>query len=177
MTHTKKKALAIVLLALVVVSMLLIVVFLPEVVSVGWHVLHGSSTKFLVWEVPIPWGWRELKADKLLVIQKVGRWNSPPCDAIVTTLDLPLGSDVDIEQLKKGRLETELKNGRQLISESEVHLDGEVSVCLTFRGDEQSDLRWIDCDFPIHRLSVGYRGTKEQSRILNVIIPNIRPIK
>jgi hypothetical protein len=163
----------IVICALLVFCVLLICVFLPEIVSVGWHVFHGNSVKFMVWEVPVPWGWRELKGDKFIVIQRLERWNSPPSDAVVTTLDLPVGSAIDHEQWKKARIETELKKERHFMSESEVQLDGEKGFCFTFAGTERADRRWIDCSFPIHGLSIGYIGTDAHSQVLNLIIPKI----
>ncbi len=154
----------------------LVSIFLPEVVSFGWHFVHGSSAEFLVWEVPVPWGWRELRGDGFVVIQKIGRWNNAPSDAIVAKLDLPVGSAINLERLKKGIMETELKKGLYFKSQTEIQLDGETGFCMTF-SDEHPDLRWIDCDFPIHRLSVGYVGTEYHSHVLDSIIHGIKANK
>jgi hypothetical protein len=155
--------------------MVLSVVFLPEVASFGWHLLHGDSVEFLVWEVPVPWGWRELQDNKSIIVQRIGRWNNTPSDAIVTTFDLPVGVAMDTKELKKGLIETQLKEGRRLMSEDEVQLDGEMGSCLTFGEDEHTSTRWIHCDFPVHRLSVGYIGTERHSHILRSIIKGIKP--
>jgi hypothetical protein len=172
MTRAKK-----VVAGTIIVCVILTSIFLPEFASAGWHLLHGNSAKFLVWEVPVPWEWRELKGDNFIVIQKIGRWNNPPSDVIVTTLDQPGVSVIDHEQWKRAIIETELKRGHLFMSENQFQLDGEAGFCLTFAGNEDSERLWIDCNFAIHRLSIGYIGTKDHSQILNLIIPKIRASK
>ncbi|HLJ24312.1 MAG TPA: hypothetical protein VKT71_09420 [Candidatus Acidoferrales bacterium] len=150
-------------------------VFLPEVASFGWHLRHGDSVQFLAWDVPVPQGCIELRDSKSIIIQRIERWSDAPSDAIVTSLDLSVGVAMDRKQLMDGIIETQIKKGRHLMSEDEVELDGEMGSCLTFVEGEHSSVRWIDCNFPIHRLSVGYIGAEKHSHILNSIIKGIRP--
>ena len=152
----------------------LLSVFLPAVVSFGWHVLNGNSVQFGLWEIPVPWGWRVIKMDKGIVIQKLGRWNNPPSDVPLIALQLPVGSAIDHERWKNSRIESQRNDGHYFISENEVQLEGENGFCLNFAGHENSDARWIDCDFPIHRLSIGYYGSKADSQVLSLIVPKIR---
>lgn len=173
MGHTRKIKARTIVLSTLAICMFLTYALLPEVASVGWHVLHGSSAKFLVWEVPVPWGWRELEGDSLIVIQHVERWSNAPSNVIVTTLELPVGFGIDQEQWKKINVETQSKNGRHFVSENHIQFDGEFGFCFTFADNEHLDRRWVDCVFPIHRLSIGYIGTKDHSEILDSIIHNI----
>jgi hypothetical protein len=157
-----------------VVFLFLTTIFLPEVAAAGWHLFHGNSAKYLVWEVPVPWGWREHEGNNFILIQKIGVWSNSHYDVIVSALDEPGITAIDDERWKRARIETELKDGHQFVSKSQFQLDGEAGFCLTFAGNENADLLWIGCRFPIHRLSIGYVGTKDHSQILNLIIPKIR---
>jgi hypothetical protein len=152
----------------------LITFFLPEIATAGWHLLHGNFAKYLVWEVPVPWGWRVLQGNNTIVIQRLSVWGSSHYDVTVNALDEPGITEIDDERWKRAYIETERKHGRSFVSESPSQLDGEAGFCLTFADNKNSDSLWIDCHFPIHRLSIGYVGSKDHSQILNLIIPKIR---
>ena len=156
------------------VFLFLTTIFLPEVAAAGWHLLHGNSAKYLVWEVPVPWGWREHQGNNSILIQKTGRWANSHFDVYVAALDEHGITEIDDERWKGAYIETERNHGRSFVSESQLQLDGEAGFCLTFAEHENPDSLWVNCHFPIHRLSIGYVGSTDHSQILNLIIPKIR---
>jgi hypothetical protein len=107
----------------------------------------------------------------------LGRWNNLPSDVILTSRHLPPGLAIGKDQWKNSRIEIEQKKSSHLLSDLELHLDGESGSCLTFVPDDQPDQRRIDCDFPIHGLSVGYIGPKDDSHVLDLIVANITAIR
>jgi hypothetical protein len=172
----KVKARIFVVCALLVVCTALTVAFLPEILSARWHFLHGNSVQFGAWEIPVPWGWRELKVKDSVVVGRIER--ETPSDVIVGNLDLPVGTEVEIERWRKRSIQGDtLKPGFRFISENAAQLDGEISSCLTFAGVDHPNGLWIHCIFPVHRLDIQYVGTESHSGILNSIIKGIKASK
>jgi hypothetical protein len=154
--------------------------FLPRIISVGWHVLHGNSVQLGVWKIPVPWGWQVLnfkESKDSVVMGKIEK--GIPDDDLVShlllgNLNLPVGAVIEREKWKEASIENSLKSGYRFTSESEVQMDGESGFCFTFAGINHPRRLWIDCVFPIHRLSIQYTGTKANAQILDSIIQHIR---
>src|SRR6202043_1453532 len=157
MTPTKKGwATIVAICVLLLVCSTLFRPFLPEVVSVGWHALHGNAVQFGAWEIPVPWGWRGLSVKDTLVVGKIqeqGSGDYQTSDVIIGNLKLAVGAAIDRKNWKKVS-EDNLKPDYQFSSENDVQMDGETGFCFTFVGIDHSERLWIDCVFPIHRLSI-----------------------
>src|SRR6202035_352217 len=102
------------------VFLFLATIFLPEVAAAGWHVLHGNSAKYLVWEVPVPWGCRALQGNNFIVILKSGIWGNWQFDVTVTALDEPGITEIGEERWKRANIEIERKDGHHFVSESQL---------------------------------------------------------
>jgi hypothetical protein len=169
---------AIVICALLVICGALFRSLLPEFLAFGWHILHGNSVQFEAWAIPVPWGWREVKYEDSIFVQKLERG---PQDSYVTSAvilgkqHMPVDAVVDHESLKRAMIEH--NPGHRYISESELEMDGETGFCFNFVDSDSSQRLLIDCLFPIHRLSIQYVGMKSRSQILDSIVQSIKASK
>lgn len=168
---------AIVICGLLVTCAVLVRAFLPDFVAFGWHILHGDSVQFEAWEIPVPWGWREIKYEDLVIVQKLERGQDGYIGSEVTvgTLHLPIGAVLETEKLRTAMIEH--NPGYQYLSESDLEMDGETGPCFNFLGSDASHRLLIDCSFPIHRLSIQYLGLSSRSQILASVAQNIRASK
>jgi hypothetical protein len=152
--------------------------FLPEFAAFGWHILHGNSVQFEAWEIPVPWGWREVKYENSIFVQKVERGPQDgyvASEVILGNLHQPVGVVVEHERLKRAMIE--LNQNYRYITETKLEMDGETGFCFNFVGSDASQRLLIDCSFPIHRLSIQYMGMKSRSQILDSIVQNIQASK
>jgi hypothetical protein len=158
----------------VVVCSVLVPIFLPEVVSVGWHLFYGKFAKFGVWEFPVPQGWWAIKGKDTLVIQKMARWDMSDSEIIVLLLNFRPSDTIVREKWENAYTETESKDGYDFSSEREFRLDGETSLCLVFTAKSNAERRRIECAFPIHRLLIEYTGDKANFRDFDSVIQHVR---
>lgn len=150
-------------------------VFLPQLVSVAWHVIHGSSVAYGQFNVPVPWGWVAcLKEDSLVVLRMPSTgfgWATR--DVVITPLLYPRDRAFEYEVSKRAHVETQLKRGYELRGEKQVQLVSEQNYCLNFAARNDPEDLWILCDFPGHQISIGLIGKKEDSPVLDSVIRGI----
>jgi len=157
---------------------ILFLVFEPEVLSAGWHLIHGSSAEFGIWKISVPWGYWEVRGKHGIVIQTAGRWtprSNTDSDLVIENLEVPVGIDFDIGKWKTATIDNTDPH-YQFESESTVKMEGETGTCLTYSEIRSSDRLLIHCAFAIHRLDFQYWGTKGRSGVLDIIARSIRPI-
>jgi hypothetical protein len=102
--------------------------FLPEVVPIGWHILHGKSAQFHQWDIPVPWGWWAFREQGQVILQKMRRPVDRDSEVI---FDEPLPADREpygYDKQKYSLAEHMLKEGYRLTEERRTRLAGEVSV-------------------------------------------------
>jgi hypothetical protein len=169
MTRTKKAVIGSIL-----VGVLLTSIFLPEFTSCGWHLLHGTSAKFGAWKIPVPWGWWTIKREDSLGIQKMARWGDSDSEILVLPLKLPPTYGILHEKWKDKFIEIQSREGYVFSFEKDIQLDGEMSSCLTFTAANNSKRQRIECEFPIHRLSLEYTGDKSYSQIFDSVVQRVK---
>jgi hypothetical protein len=155
---------------------LLACVFLPEVVSLAWHLIHGSSARFHQWEVPVPWGWRAFTGEDTLIVQRMHRSYFRPgafSEVIVGYLPLSVRGSYDYDKQKRSLVEHKGRDGYQLIGEHRVRVDAQEGYCFSFAALSNAQRLWITCAIPNHHLSVGFIGDQGYSYVLDSIIQHI----
>lgn len=153
---------------------------MPEVLSAGWHLIHGRSVQLGPWDIPVPWECWVIKGKGEVDIQRVERWslrNNPDSNVIVGNLSLPVGAKFDFAKWKRAEIEDHSDPEYQYAYESTSQVEDEVGVCLTETSAKSSDRLWTHCMFPIHGLDIQYWGSKERSQMVQLIIDNIKPIR
>jgi hypothetical protein len=151
--------------------------FLPAVIAFGWHLRHGNSVQFEAWEIPVPWGWREVRFTDYIVVQKTDagpRDDYAVSQVILGTLNVR-GAAIQRDKLKEAMIER--NSEYRYISENDLELDGETGFCFNFIRNDPTERVLIDCTFLLHGLSMQYMGTKSRSQVLQSMTQGIRPSK
>jgi hypothetical protein len=151
------------------------VFFLPEVVSVYWHVVHGKSARFHEWRVPVPMGWWAFAGEGKLIIQRMNR--SVDRDSTVVVGDLPESGFYDYEKRKRSLIETISKGGYQFVEERKVGVAGGEGYCFVFAPIHNAGhirIR-ITCDVPQRRLFIDFSGAAAHAATFDSIIQHITP--
>ncbi len=151
------------------------VFFLPEVVSVYWHVVHGKSARFHEWEVPVPMGWRAFAGEGTLIVQKMNR--SVDRDSEVVVGGLPESGFYDYEKRKGSLIEIISKDGYQFVEERKVRVAGAEGYCFSFSPIHNAGpgrIR-ITCDVPQRRLFLDFTGDPAHAAVFDSIIQHITP--
>jgi hypothetical protein len=162
--------------AIIIVGFLALV-FLPEVVSVSWHLFHGNFARFHEWEVPVPLGWRAFTGEDTLVVQRLHRFyfrRGAFSEVVVAPLILPPNHTFEYENWKNAIIQTQLKYGYQFTNERTIHLEGHEGYCFVFRVNQNAQRLWITCDVPELHLSVGFIGDQTHASALDSTIQRIR---
>jgi len=146
--------------AIVAIVAILIGVFLPEVVAAGWHLLHGNSTRYRGWNIPVPTGWyATTRGDRLTVgkMRLFSLWRDPP-----TAVFLPLHAgpryvfNYDVWQA----VQTEIlsKKGYQRFDARDLSLAGEPGYCWRFVHNVDVAKSWVTCVVPQEQLTADFLG-------------------
>lgn len=152
-------------------------VFLPEVVSVGWHLIHGNFARFHEWEVPVPWGWRSFTAEDTLIVQRMHRFyfrHNAFSQVMVGVLPVSAQGTYDYEKQKRSLVEHAGKEGYQFIGEHRIRLEVQDGYCISFLTIRSARRMWITCDVPELRLTVDFIGDQTYASTLDSIIERIK---
>jgi hypothetical protein len=152
-------------------------VFLPEVVSAGWHLTHGNSASFQEWKVPVPWGWRSFTGDDTLIVQRMHRLYFRPkafSQIMVGALSLPANAPYDYEKQKRSLIDHASREGYQFRGEHRVRIEAKDGYCIAFTTIQNAQRLWITCDIPDLHLSVSFIGNQSYAPALDSIIERIR---
>ena len=160
-------------LALAVVS----IVFLPETVSLGWHLLHGNRATFKGVSMPVPFGWWAACGADTLSISKLSHsllGETQGQFITVIPLHLPSSLGPDDPRLSAGTIETQVKAGYTLLSQIRVLVEGENATCYVFRGSENTESVRAICQFAPLDLYVNYVGTERDLATLRRVLSGTR---
>jgi hypothetical protein len=135
-------------------------IFFPEVVATGWHVVHGNSVKFHESVVPVPRGWWSFTHDDTLIIQKIQKKTDEDPMVIVGPFELAQGAVLDYDKLKTTVIDNKVKAGYQFVSESKITLGTHESLCLSFVANDSRHRLSIVCVVPDLHLTVMFTGNQ-----------------
>jgi hypothetical protein len=147
--------------------------FLPEVISISWHLVHGKSAQFHQWEVPVPKGWWAFTREGSLVVQKMNDSADRDSEMTVNDLGLPIGATYDSEKQRSALVEQMSKVGYVQVEEQLTRLAGEGCFCLSFSAARDPHRIRITCDVPNHRLFVYFAGNRTYAPIFYSIIHGV----
>jgi hypothetical protein len=151
-------------------------VFLPEVVSLSWHLTHGNFARFHEWDVPVPWGWSSFTTEDTLIVHRIHRFGFRSrafSQVTVFPLAFPPNRKFEPEQWQKITIETQFRRGFRFVSMSRIRLDGKDGSCFAFAALEDARRRLITCDFPDLNLSVGFTGDQSYASTLDSVIEHM----
>lgn len=160
-----------------IILTLLACVFLPEVVSLLWHLTHGTSASFQQWQVPVPWGWRAFGTEQMLIVQRMHRFYYRPgafSQVIIVPLVFPPDFKFNYEKWKALAIDKELRSGHQFVSERRILLSGQEGYCFSFSESQDPQRLSIRCDVPGHELSFGFAGDKTYAPTFDSIIQRVK---
>jgi hypothetical protein len=149
------------------------VFFLPQVVSVYWHVVHGKSARFHEWEVPVPMGWWAFDGEGTLIVERMNR--SVGRDSAVIVGDLLESGFYDYQKRKNALVETISKDGYQFVEERKFRVAGGEGYCFSFSATHNAERMRITCDVPQRRLFLDFAGTLANTAVFYSIIQHITP--
>jgi len=162
------------LLTTIIVLLVIVLFFQPELVSAYWHARYGNSTTFHEWSVPIPKGWRAFTREDQLIIQKMNRFydqEGPPgiILGIVNTTNA-----VNPESLKESLRRTLSKDGYVFQHDRTILIDTNRGYCLHFvTAIDKHSIR-ISCEAPTVHLSLDFFGTDSEMQQFYYIVGQMK---
>lgn len=154
----------------------LVCAFLPETVSLAWHLVHGNTVEYESFTIPVPGGWWARSDEDSVTILKLRRLlnrGGSTSSIIVAPFAYPQDRAFDHDEWKRLITESRDKRGFRFVGEKPVQAAGERSYCLTFAASDNPQRLWIGCDFPHHQLSVGLIGNANDAPTLDLVLQEI----
>lgn len=145
----------------VAAALLLVAVFLPEVVSAGWHITHGRTVDYRAWKVDVPFEWYAISHGEGMSVERMTRlsWEKAPQVEFLPvhfTKTYPFKYDV----YGKSQARTLQGVGYLLQGQRDIQVAGKPGMCWTFNKYKQDDQLWIACIVPKDLTSADYIGNK-----------------
>src|SRR5437879_1443571 len=159
-----------------IIVTILACVFLPEVVSLVWHLVHGKTARFHEWEVPVPWGWRAFSGQGMLIVQRIHRAyyrRGEFSEVIVAPLISPPNHAFEYEKWKPATIRVKLKGGYDFVAEHRIHLGGQEGYGLSFAASQNPDRLRVTCVVPNHRLAIDFIGDPTYAPVFDSITRHI----
>ena len=149
--------------------------FIPEIVSTYWHLRFGDSTTFHEWKVPVPKGWFAFTREDLLVLQKATRFFETEDAPTISFALLPPGGPVDPRVLKEITISTNSKKGYAFQEDKPIEAGNNPGYCLSFRGAEGKNTVRISCYLSAGHLFVDLFSGPSETQTLYTVVEHISP--
>lgn len=158
-TATKFRISAAVILLLA--PMLMAAIFLPEVVSAGWHIAHGHTVDYRSWKVDVPFEWYAVSHGEGMSVERMTRlsWDKAPV-AEFLPVHFSKTYPFKYEVYGKSQAQTLRANGYLLQGQRDIQVAGKPGMCWTFNKWKHDDQLWIACIVPKDLISADYIGNK-----------------
>jgi hypothetical protein len=150
------------------------VTYFPEVATTGYHLLHGGSTRFHEWVIPVPRGWWTFKHDESLIVQKIRQKAADDPIVVIGPFTLAQGSVFNQEKSKTALIKTEAGRGYKFLTQNIVNLGLYTGVCFWFAARENSHRLSTTCVIPEGKLSVTFVGDQNYRTEFNEIIGHMK---
>jgi hypothetical protein len=142
-------------------ALLLAAIFLPEVVSAGWHIAHGRTVDYRAWKVDVPFEWYAVSHGEVMSVERMTRlsWDKAPVaefQPVHFTKTYPFKYEV----YGKVQAETLQRRGYLFEAQRDVEIAGKPGMCWTFDNWKNHDQLWIACIVPKDLTSADYIGNK-----------------
>ncbi len=145
-------------------ALLLAGVFLPEVVSAGWHIAHGRTVTYRQWKVTVPFEWYAISHGEGMAVERMTRlsWQKAPTVEFLPVHFSNLYSSkyFKYEVYGKAQAQTLRTRGYLLQGQRDIQIAGKPGMCWTFSKYKQNDQLWIACIVPTDLTSADYIGNQ-----------------
>jgi hypothetical protein len=170
--HTRPRARL--LLCSILILLLPLPFFLPEIVSTYWHLRFGDSITFNGWAIPVPKGWAVFTRDDIFIIQKILRFYQSEDAPTISLGILSPGKPVDPERLKQASIRVISEQGYAFQEERPIQIAAHGGYCLHFTtGKDKKKIR-ISCDSLSAELSVDYFGQSSEIQTFYSVVGQIK---
>src|SRR5487761_588355 len=143
MTHMKLKIKWKIGAAIVFLTLAML---LPEVVSAGWHIVHGRTVVFRSWKVTVPFEWYAVKSGEGMTVQRMSRlsWQKDP---VATFHQLHFSKTYQFDYDVFAGVQSKLLRARGYTpsGQEDIRIGNQGGYCWTFTSLTQRDQRWINC--------------------------------
>lgn len=142
-------------------ALLLIAIFLPEVVSAGWHITHGRTVDYRAWKVDVPFEWYAISHGEGMSVERMTRlsWEKAP---EVEFLPVHFGPAYHFNYDIYGKSQAQTMRGKGYLfqDQRDVQIAGKPGMCWIFNKYKHVDQLWIACIVPKDLTSADYIGNK-----------------
>ena len=141
--------------------LLLIAILLPQVVSAGWHIVHGRTVNYRAWKITVPFGWYAMKRDDGMTVERMSElsWQKGPV-AMFQPLHFAKTFPFSYDIYEKYNRATLKAWDYTFVEQRDVKIAGKDGRCLTFNNLKNRDQVWISCVVPYDLTSADYIGSK-----------------
>jgi hypothetical protein len=164
---------------IVVAAILLVLaVFLPELVSAGWHLIYGDSVTFRTWKVEVPFEWYAVRRGEGISVERMIRipWLRGPV-AIFLPVHFTKQFNFQYDLYAEEQQKTLSGRGYQLEGQRDLKIAGEDARCWTFGLRSHEKEVWIACIAPKDLTSVDFIGSRTYSPGFFSLLQKIQPAK
>ena len=154
-------------------------ILLPEVVSAGWHVVHGRSVEYRAWKVTVPFEWYAVRHGEGMIVERMSRlsWTKDP---VATFLPVHFTKTYPFDYDVFGSVQAKVLRGRGYAPGTvrNIKIGANDGKCWTFNSTlaGQSDQEWIDCIVPKDLTSVDFIGPTAYANEFFSVIKNIQHV-
>jgi len=154
-------------------------ILLPEVVSAGWHVVHGRSVDYRGWKVTVPFEWYAMRHGDGMTVERMSRlsWEKDP---VATFLPVHFTKTFPFNYEVFGGVQAKVLRGKGYAPAAvrNIQIGANGGRCWTFTSTAkgQSDQEWIDCVVPKDLTSVDYIGPTAYANEFFSVIGSIQPV-
>jgi hypothetical protein len=158
-----------------IAMMFAIVLFLPELVGLGWHAIYGKSATYEGWSIPVPNGWFAMRHGESLTLERM--LHIPLRQMTPTVVFLPMHTEknapFNANIWTEVQVAIQSRRGYQLANTRQITMIGVPGYCWEFvkRGDQSS--WWITCLAPSEDLSADFSGRQAYVPAFYAILPRI----
>ena len=157
------------------IALLSLAILLPEVVSAGWHMVHGRTVVFRSWKVTVPFEWYAVKRGEGMTIERMSHlsWqNSPAATFLPLHFSKTYQFDYDVFAGVQSKLLR--SRGYALSGQEDIRIGNQDGRCWTFTSMTRRDQQWINCVAPKDLTSVDYQGPSAYANEFLSVMANIQ---
>lgn len=159
----------------VAIVLLSLAILLPEVVSAGWHIVHGRTVVFRSWKVTVPFEWYAVRRGEGMSVVRMSRlsWQDNP-EATFLPVHFSKAYPFNYDTFAGVQSKLLRARGYTPSGQEEIRIGNQGGRCWTFTSTTQRDQQWISCVAPKDLTSVDYKGPSAYANEFLSVVANIR---
>lgn len=154
---------------------LTLAMLLPEVVSAGWHIVHGRTVVFRSWKVTVPFEWYAVKRSEGMTVERMSHlsWkDNPEATFLPVHFSKTYRFDYDVFAGVQSKLLR--ARGYTPSGQEDIRIGNQSGRCWAFTSITQRDQQWISCVAPKDLTSVDYKGPSAYANEFLSVMANIQ---